>query len=227
MSDRDALLNAILEAPDDDAPRLIMADWLDDHNEPERAEFIRLQIYMPDGWEKRSNELRIENESKWLQGWPLERGWCIFGDFGGERVAQEINSRRTNWKWAKGFVSAITCTAANAITHLDAILAAQPVQEVTLTTWPEVERDWLNVDNPRYRFRSRTKEHDFVTISEESAMAMSRGPSIEEMLAAEWPRIKKWNLPLETPEFPNSADTLARRAQPHPMFPLRGSVRRV
>jgi uncharacterized protein (TIGR02996 family) len=38
-----ALLNAILAAPDDDLPRLVYADWLDENGRPERAEFIRLQ----------------------------------------------------------------------------------------------------------------------------------------------------------------------------------------
>ena len=36
-------LKAICEEPDDDAHRLIYADWLDDHGDPDRAEFIRLQ----------------------------------------------------------------------------------------------------------------------------------------------------------------------------------------
>src|SRR5438309_7067053 len=44
MSDRDALLAAIREAPRDDAPRLIYADWLDEHGEADLAEFIRVQI---------------------------------------------------------------------------------------------------------------------------------------------------------------------------------------
>jgi uncharacterized protein (TIGR02996 family) len=38
------LLRAILERPDDDNVRMVYADWLDDHGEAERAEFIRLQI---------------------------------------------------------------------------------------------------------------------------------------------------------------------------------------
>jgi uncharacterized protein (TIGR02996 family) len=42
MSDA-ALLAAIREAPDDDAPRLVYADWLDEQDQPERAEFIRVQ----------------------------------------------------------------------------------------------------------------------------------------------------------------------------------------
>ena len=44
MKVRDALLAAILDAPDDDAPRLVFADWLDEHGEPDRAAFIRVQI---------------------------------------------------------------------------------------------------------------------------------------------------------------------------------------
>src|SRR5215216_4626617 len=43
MSDAAALLAAIRAAPDDDAPRLVYADWLDEHGQPERAEFIRVQ----------------------------------------------------------------------------------------------------------------------------------------------------------------------------------------
>jgi uncharacterized protein (TIGR02996 family) len=44
MSDRAALFEAVLDAPGDDAPRLVFADWLDENGEPERAELIRLQI---------------------------------------------------------------------------------------------------------------------------------------------------------------------------------------
>src|SRR5262249_29199298 len=44
VTPQDAFLRAILDAPDDDAPRLVYADWLDEHGETERAEFIRVQI---------------------------------------------------------------------------------------------------------------------------------------------------------------------------------------
>lgn len=43
MSDHAAFLRAIIDDPDEDAHRLVYADWLDDHGEPDRAEFIRLQ----------------------------------------------------------------------------------------------------------------------------------------------------------------------------------------
>jgi uncharacterized protein (TIGR02996 family) len=44
MSDRAALEAGIVARPDDDTARLVFADWLDEHGEHSRAEFIRLQI---------------------------------------------------------------------------------------------------------------------------------------------------------------------------------------
>ncbi len=44
MEEMIPFLRMIAENPDDDAPRLVFADWLDEHDMPERAEFIRLQI---------------------------------------------------------------------------------------------------------------------------------------------------------------------------------------
>jgi uncharacterized protein (TIGR02996 family) len=41
--ERDAFMQAIIERPDDDTPRLVFADWLDDHGDVERAELIRRQ----------------------------------------------------------------------------------------------------------------------------------------------------------------------------------------
>lgn len=43
MSDEKALLAAIWEHPHEDTPRLMYADWLDEHNQAPRAEFIRAQ----------------------------------------------------------------------------------------------------------------------------------------------------------------------------------------
>jgi uncharacterized protein (TIGR02996 family) len=44
MTDQSSLLAAITAAPDDDAPRLVYADWLDEHGHSDRAEFIRVQV---------------------------------------------------------------------------------------------------------------------------------------------------------------------------------------
>jgi uncharacterized protein (TIGR02996 family) len=42
------LLSAVLADPFDDAPRLILADWLEENDKPERAEFIRDNIQQCD-----------------------------------------------------------------------------------------------------------------------------------------------------------------------------------
>jgi len=47
MTDDDAFLRLILDAPDDDGPRLLYADWLGEHGDPDRAEFIRIQCASP------------------------------------------------------------------------------------------------------------------------------------------------------------------------------------
>jgi uncharacterized protein (TIGR02996 family) len=44
MVENEELLQAILDNPEDDAPRWIYADWLDDQGENIRAEFIRVQL---------------------------------------------------------------------------------------------------------------------------------------------------------------------------------------
>jgi uncharacterized protein (TIGR02996 family) len=44
MTEHDRLWQGVLDEPDEDAPRLVYADWLDDHGEPERSEFIRAQV---------------------------------------------------------------------------------------------------------------------------------------------------------------------------------------
>ena len=44
MNDHDALLRAIGEQPEEDTPRLMYADWLEENDQPERADFVRNQI---------------------------------------------------------------------------------------------------------------------------------------------------------------------------------------
>jgi uncharacterized protein (TIGR02996 family) len=42
----DALYAAVCAAPDDDTPRLVLADWLDEHDDPHRAAFIRASVQL-------------------------------------------------------------------------------------------------------------------------------------------------------------------------------------
>jgi uncharacterized protein (TIGR02996 family) len=43
MSAEEAFLQAIYDAPHDDAPRMVFADWLEEHGQAERGDFIRVQ----------------------------------------------------------------------------------------------------------------------------------------------------------------------------------------
>src|SRR4051812_5501665 len=43
MNERERFIRAIEADPEDDAVRLVFADWLDDNDDPDRARFIRLQ----------------------------------------------------------------------------------------------------------------------------------------------------------------------------------------
>ena len=62
MSDENeqGLLDAIREQPNDDTPRRVYADWLDDRNDPDaaaRAEFIRVQIALAKNCDGQGNPL--------------------------------------------------------------------------------------------------------------------------------------------------------------------------
>ena len=70
----EALLRDIVEHPEDDTPRLVYADWLQDHGDEARAELIRIQCrraLLPEGnsesarLAKREKALLKEHGSKW------------------------------------------------------------------------------------------------------------------------------------------------------------------
>ncbi len=46
MNEQDALLETIFDRPADDAPRLIYSDWLEEHDLPGYAAFIREQVHL-------------------------------------------------------------------------------------------------------------------------------------------------------------------------------------
>jgi uncharacterized protein (TIGR02996 family) len=46
MTEYEAILRGILLSTDDDVPRLVLADWLEENGQVERAAFIRAQVYL-------------------------------------------------------------------------------------------------------------------------------------------------------------------------------------
>lgn len=63
MLDREPFLKAIFAAPDDDLPRLVFADYLDEHSDSDWAELIRVQCQLaalPPGDDRRASLIRRE-----------------------------------------------------------------------------------------------------------------------------------------------------------------------
>jgi len=96
MTAGDALYEAILANPADDLPRLVYADWLEEHGDAERAEFIRAQIVRDHA---KANRLLAANRAKWSI--PRLRGGQTF---------------------ARGFVDEVWATAEDVVAHADVLL---------------------------------------------------------------------------------------------------------
>src|SRR5207247_2362789 len=53
--------------PEDNTPRLVLADWLEENGDPDRAEFIRLQCNRKSkDWSRRELDLFQTNRLRWL-----------------------------------------------------------------------------------------------------------------------------------------------------------------
>jgi uncharacterized protein (TIGR02996 family) len=117
----ETFLQAIREAPEDDTPRLVYADWLDEHDQPERAEFIRAQIQITrlsphsrrrTALLRRTRELFAAHGEIWLQDLPK---WA-----------------RRRCEFQRGFVTHVVCTALQFIRHGEALMRAAPVRSLRI-----------------------------------------------------------------------------------------------
>lgn len=120
MSDGSALLRAILADPDDDAPRLIYADWIDENGDPARAAFIRAQITLarlPQDHPDRDRLVQTER-TLWKQNRDAWKAWVP--------------------KWAhvdrfhRGFLEDIRCDAEDFIAHSDEVRSRTPLMGARL-----------------------------------------------------------------------------------------------
>ncbi len=219
MTHDEAFLQAILEAPDDDAPRLIYADHMDENGQPERAEFVRLQVALarprqPDDMchhnltmpqycprcrlRRRERELLGRWQGRWtidmLDGIPtLHRSPLI-------QLAALDATAVGRWpgddcmfRFRRGFVEFIQCTAADFLAHADALTAAAPIREARLTTWPQTV-------GRGFGGQPRSLEGRQVVI--ETPPAWSMREEVEALLAAEWPQIDFTLPPVATEQLP-------------------------
>ena len=80
MIQNEALFRAILDEPEDDAPRLVYADWLEEHGDGARAEFIRVQcelaVLPPEPAQRPSCRLRGAAAFRWAGSHINRCKWC-------------------------------------------------------------------------------------------------------------------------------------------------------
>lgn len=139
------LLKAVVASPDDDLPRLVAADWLDEHGEPERAEFIRIQIERAraDTPELEWREKSLWNNPFYGPQWAVEACPVLatipFGSVAGSplRALQLCGSERVTFR--RGFPFRIACTADEWLRYGVGIVPRQPVRELALSRCDDVE----------------------------------------------------------------------------------------
>jgi len=166
VNDEAAFTAAILAEPDEDTPRLVYADWLQEHGREERAEFIRAQVLLakleagepPECAEpmyRAGFRSAIHHERKVMAAFLDKSETCDCAMCLGRRVsdlfAANVASVRLDeswypdhpvWlqlpltNWSRGFVESLQVTAEQWVEHAPRILAAHPIRFVRLTTWP-------------------------------------------------------------------------------------------
>jgi uncharacterized protein (TIGR02996 family) len=156
VTDREALLAAILANPDDDTVRLIYADKIEDLGEGDRAHFIRLSIQF---FRERCKVCEVLD---WHPRERIARQAEIFNSAvctcsaEVEKIQKELHraQRRIMDKpqqgfvWKRGFLESIVISAEWWLKNAPSLawhpsqnrpipLTAQPIREVTLTTVPD------------------------------------------------------------------------------------------
>jgi uncharacterized protein (TIGR02996 family) len=157
MSPENPFLRALLAQPDDDTLRLAMADWLDENDEPARAEFIRVQVELARGvedrerrnvLEKRQAEILIEHKHEWVRPF-LEALDGQEGESGGWEFDRSNYEPRYADKWwgdcvfRRGFAEYFHVPAAVMNRHGEKLARLAPVRELYLDHWIPVNIVWL------------------------------------------------------------------------------------
>lgn len=135
------LLAAVLAAPDDDGPRLVYADWLDEHGDPARAEFIRVQIELarfpkrlPGEFDRTELALRAREQTliqRYAEDWlaPLKA------------KGEPLMNRSSHGQFVRGFVEIVWLTASTFLRRGEVLFQRAPVRELRVTR--VTENEWL------------------------------------------------------------------------------------
>jgi uncharacterized protein (TIGR02996 family) len=119
------LLNAILEKPDEDAPRLACADWCEHQNDPAlkaRAEFIRAQLELVSAADLLSHEDWYFLSSRATDLLTAHRlRWDV-----------ELNSLVNDRSYHRGFIELVMLPASAFLARAPALFALAPIRHLDL-----------------------------------------------------------------------------------------------
>lgn len=156
-------LHAIREVPDDDTPRLVYADWLDENGDHARAEFIRIQI------ELASSDLDVD------RALTLRRREKSLRETHGAAWQQPFRAEHKP-HFTRGFVSALTLSAAELLERGREYLSAAPITSITLSE--DREDAELTANLSRCEFLRNLQALDLYSspIGEEAARVLFGSP---------------------------------------------------
>jgi uncharacterized protein (TIGR02996 family) len=141
-----ALLAAVLASPDDDAPRLVYADWLEENGDADRANFIRAQVRLAHfDWRatqpgverysgernammRQADELWGRHKEKWLAELPRY--------LQGRQVTNRVQLHR-------GFVEELSLSPQRLLKVSGRAWASHPIRQLTI--WPEGDPHFAEV----------------------------------------------------------------------------------
>jgi len=144
--ERLALLRTVLGHPDDDTPRLIYADFLDENGQPERAEFVRSQCSGANilKWCANGNH----NETSHLCEWCRDMGLPNVRQQAGDSIWEVRFGKQNKLSWLSGFITLVTGTLEDLMLHLPAIVREHPVQPHESMVADRKLAYWTNAKNP-------------------------------------------------------------------------------
>ena len=132
ISTDDALLAAILANPEDDLPRLVYADWLEEAGFSERAEFIRIQCHLRDASSTDLGQLQFREKlllDRYGKSWlaPLRA------------KGEALQNSGTHGLFRRGFVEIVWMPAAIFCWKAVKLFRKAPVNELRITRLSLVE----------------------------------------------------------------------------------------
>lgn len=156
MTDREALLRSVCENPDDDLARLVFADWLDEHDEPERAEFIRVQIELSGAVKGKRRELLKARERALIEE-HAERWVAELRDYIDDNFTIPWHDY-----FRRGFVEQIPVLGETLVEAGSELFAQAPIREV----WLADEEDYDELAKCPHLLRLRVIDLEMAGLSE-------------------------------------------------------------